>query len=137
MAIRMRFLHYPDNKKLAALCAELTAEYENCKFDKLPPAYPCEKERLTVVFVKTGKDVANDLEMFCSGMTKDRSQNVLFICDAPDATVKYIAEKTATAGAKVPEPLKIKFPGLFGGFSEDAKKTIRDYVAKVYAEVQG
>ena len=137
MAIKMRFLHYPDNKKLAALCKELTAEYENCSFDKLPPAYLCERERLTVIFCKTGKDPANDLDMFCGNLTKDRSQNVFFIFDAPDAAVTALTERTTKAGAKVLEPLKVKFPGLFGGFSEETKQTIRDAVKKVYAEVQG
>ena len=51
MAIKLRILHYPDNKKLAALCKEINSEYENSKFDKIPPAYPCERERLLVAFV--------------------------------------------------------------------------------------
>ncbi|MBR2461189.1 MAG: hypothetical protein IKB34_08175 [Clostridia bacterium] len=135
MAIRMRFLHYPDNKKMSAFCQELTAGYENCKFDKVPPAYPSERERFTVIFIKAGKDPANDLTMFCGGLTKDRTQNVLYFMDAPDATVNSLVEMTEKAGAKVCDTVKIKYPGLFGGISEDTKKTVTEAVAKYYAEL--
>lgn len=137
MAIKMRFLHYPDNKKLSAVCKELSAEYENCSFDRIPPAYPSERERLTVILIKTGKELTNELNMFCGMLSKDRTQNVLYILDAPDVAANSIVELTRKAGANVVgEPVRIKFPGIFGGFSEDSKKVIREAVAKVYEEVQ-
>ncbi len=138
MAIKLRILHYPDNKKLAALCKEINGEYEYSKFDKIPPAYPCENERLLVAFVKTGKDPANELKMFCGDLTKSRVQNVLFFFDAAPATGKELADLAVKAGAKLAaEPKFIKFPGLFGGFSDDAKKEIKEYIATAYAAVQG
>lgn len=130
----MRFLHYPDNKKMSAFCKELTAGYENCKFDRVPPAYPSERERFTVIFVKTGADIKNDLEMFCGGLTKDRCQNVLYFMDAPEATVKKLVELTEKAGAKVCDTVKFKHPGLFSKMTDDAKQAIKDTVAKYYAE---
>ena len=135
MAIRMRFLHYPDGKKMSAFCKELTAGYENCKFDRVPPAYPSERERFTVIFVKSGKDIPNDLNMFCGGLTKERCQNVLYFMDAADETVKTLVELTEKAGAKVLETVKIKYPGLFGGISEETKKVVTETVAKYYAEL--
>ena len=138
MAIRLRILHYPDNKKLSALCKEINSEYENSKFDKIPPAYPCENERLLIAFIKSGKEATNELKMFCADLTKTRVQNVAFIFDAPDATAKALADSAVNAGAKlVCEPKYMKFPGLFGGFSDAQKKEIKDYIASAYASSQG
>ncbi len=138
MAIKLRILHYPDSKKLASLCKEINGEYENSKFDKIPPAYPCENERLLVAFIKTGKDPANDLKMFCSDLTKSRAQNVLFFFDAAPAVGKALADSAVNAGAKLAaEPKYIKFPGLFGGFSDAVKKEIKDYIKNAYDALQG
>lgn len=140
MAIRMRFLHYPDKPKLAAFCKELTSEYENCKFDRIPPAYPSERERFTVIFIKCGKELTSELDMFCRGLTKDRSQNVLYFVEAPDSAIEKILELTKAAGANViGEPIKIKFPGslpiIGGNFTEETKATVRDAVKKAYDEL--
>lgn len=137
MAIRLRILHYPDNKKLAALCDEINKEYENSKFDKIPPAYPCENERLLIAFIKTGKDPQNDLRMFCGDLTKARVQNVAFIFDCPQAIGASLADSAAKAGAKlITEPKYMKFPGLFGNFTDAQKKEIKEYIATAYAASQ-
>ena len=136
MAFKMRFLHYPDNKKLSTYCQELNGGFENCSFDRVPPAYPCERERFTVVLIKAGKELPNDLTMFCNGLSKDRTQNVLYIMDAPDASVTAIVDMTKKAGANVMgDPVRVKFPGLFGGFSDEAKTTIKAAVDAAYAEL--
>lgn len=138
MAIKLRVLHYPDNKKLSALCNEINAGYENSRFDKIPPAYPCENERLLVAIIKTGKEPAGELSMFCNDLTKSRVQNVQYIFDAPESTAKALAESTERAGAKlISEPKFIKIPGLFGKFSEETKNEIKAIVAEAYEKAQG
>ncbi len=138
MAIKLRILHYPDDKKLAALCKEINSEYENSKYDKIPPAYPCENEKLLVAFIKSGKDATNELKMFCGDLTKSRVQNVAFIFDAPEATAKELTELAAKAGAKVyGEPKFMKFPAFIFNFKDEQKKEIKAYIAEAYAAVQG
>ncbi len=138
MAIKLRILHYPDNKKLAALCKEINGEYETSKFDKIPPAYPCENERLLVAFVKTGKDPVNELRMFCNDLTKQRVTNVAYIFDADPKVGAMLAESSANAGAKlICEPKYMKFPGLFGSFSEAQKAEIKAFIKDAYEKAQG
>ncbi len=138
MAIRLRILHYPDNKKLAALCKELNSEYENSRFDKIPPAYPCENERLLVAFVKSSKEITNELSMFCGGLTKQRVTNVAYIFDADPKVGAALAEMTEKAGAKlIVEPKYMKFPGLFGNFNDAQKAEIKAFIADAYAKAQG
>ncbi len=138
MAIKLRILHYPDDKKLAALCKEINSEYDNSKYDKIPPAYPCENEKLLIAMIKTGKEPTNELKMFCGDLTKSRVQNVAFIFDAPEATAKELTEMAANAGAKVyGEPKMMKFPGFIFGFKDEQKKEIKDYIAEAYKAAQG
>ena len=137
MAIKLRVLHFPDNKKLAALAKEISSKYENSRYDKIPPAYPCENEKLLVAFVKTGKEPTSELSMFCADLTKSRVQNVLYIFDAPEATAKALADSSVKAGAKLAgEPKSMKFPGLFGNFTDDQKNQIMAWVEEAYKSVQ-
>ena len=48
MAIKMQVLHYPEKGKVATIATTLGTEYQ-VKFDKIPPAYGCTRER--VVFI--------------------------------------------------------------------------------------
>ncbi len=138
MAIKLRVLHYPDNKKLAALCKEINSEYDNSRFDKIPPAYPCENERLVVAFVKSGGDPTNELTMFCGGLTKQRAVNVAYIFDADPKVGTSLAEMSEKAGAKlIVEPKYMKFPGLFGNFNDAQKAEIKAFISDAYAKAQG
>lgn len=139
MAIKLRILHYPDNKKLSALCNDINAGYENSKYDKIPPAYPCENEKLLVTIIKTGKEMSAELKNFIGDLTKSRAQNVLFILGCSPAVGKNIETLALNAGTKLAGESKyVKFPVLpFLDFSADTKKEIKDAIAAAYEAVQG
>ena len=139
MAIKLRVLHYPDTKKASALCKDICAQYDNSKYDKIPPAYPCENEKLLVAIIKTGKEMSAELKNFVGDLTKSRAQNVLFIFGCAPAVGKAIEDLAINAGTKLAGESKyVKFPALsFLDFSADTKKAIKDAVAEAYAAVQG
>jgi phage gpG-like protein len=139
MAIKLRVLHYPDNKKLSALCNEISSSYENSKYDKIPPAYPCENEKLLVCFIKSGKELTAELKNFVGDLSKARAQNVFFIFGCAPAVGKAIEDLAIGAGTKLAGESKyVKFPALpFLDFGADVKKEIKDAVAAVYQSVQG
>ena len=139
MAIKLRVLHYPDNKKLSALCNEISSAYENSKYDKIPPAYPCENEKLLVCFIKSGKELTAELKNFVGDLSKARAQNVFFIFGCAPAVGKAIEDLAIGAGTKLAGESKyVKFPVLpFLDFGADVKKDIKDAVAAVYQSVQG
>ncbi len=138
MAIKLRVLHYPDNKKLSDLCKSISGAYENSKYDKIPPAYPCENEKLLVAFIKTGKEMTAELKNFVGDLSKSRAQNVLFIFGCSEATGKSIEELALGAGTKLAAESKyVKFPALpFLDFGADVKQEVKDAVAAAYAAVQ-
>ena len=63
----------------------------------------------------------------------------LCLCEssAPSQNLGHLSlvELTEKAGAKVLDTVKIKYPGFFGGVSEETKKVVTETVAKYYAEL--
>ena len=138
MAIKLRVLHYPDTPKLSALCKEISSAYDNSKYDKIPPAYPCENEKLLIAVIKTGKEMTSELKNFVNDLTKSRAQNVQFFFGCSEATGKQIEELALAAGTKlVAKSRYIKFPILpFLDFNSETKEKIKGYVASAYEKAQ-
>ena len=82
MAIKVRVLYFsPKGKMISfadAICAKL-----DCKSDTIPPAYPCETEGLVIIGATVGKEIPNQLRLFCAGLNKTRANNVAFYIDGP------------------------------------------------------
>ncbi len=138
MAIKLRVLHYPDTPKLSALCKDITSAYDNSKSDKIPPAYPCENEKLLVAIIKAGGELNAELKNFIGDLSKARAQNVQFILGTSEATGKKIEELATGAGTKLAGETKyIKFPFLpFLDLSADTKAAIKETVAEAYNKLQ-
>lgn len=62
------------------LAEKIAREYK-CKSDKIPPAYPCDNERLVfIVFDKYGSKFDKKLIAFCKDLSTARAQNVALVC---------------------------------------------------------
>ena len=134
MAIKLRVLHYPDTPKLSALCKDISSAYENVKYDKIPPAYPCENEKLLVAIIKTGGEMSAELKNFVGDLTKSRAQNTLFILGCNEATGKKIEDLATAAGTKLAGETKyVKFPVLpFLDLNAATKQEIKDAIKAAY-----
>ena len=138
MAIKLRVLHYPDTTKLSALCKDITSAYDNSKSDKIPPAYPCENEKLLVAIIKTGGELNTELKNFIGDLSKSRAQNVQFILGTSESTGKKIEELALNAGTRLAGDTKyIKFPFLpFLDLNAATKQEIKNTVDAAYKAVQ-
>ena len=91
--MKMRVLYSTSKGKIKTIAQLITDKYAtekvNC-MDSIPPAYSCDKERLVVMLVSTGKDPANALILFCKELTKARAANVAFIIDGPADGAKVL-----------------------------------------------
>ena len=65
--MKMRVICYSKKKKMEAFC-EAIANAQGCKWDKLPLAYPCDKERLTIFVASVPHE---DLRRMVPEMTKE------------------------------------------------------------------
>ena len=107
MAIKMKILHYPENGKMATFAGGLAAEFD-VKSDKIPPAYNCDKDRLLIAGISTGKTFSPDLSMFLRGLTKEQVQNVAIFTDSKDDVIEAMKANIEGAGAKVVDIKKVK-----------------------------
>ncbi len=135
--MKMRVLFATGKGKMKNIAQLITDNYAtekvNC-MDSIPPAYACDKERLVVMVVSTGKDPATPVERFCKELTKVRASNVAFIIDGAPEGAKILMDNVKSAGANVIDNVLYIKCGLFGSKLTDAdKKQVTDWMEKVQA----
>lgn len=139
--MKMRVLYKSGKKKIINIASMITEKYAtekvNC-MDKIPPAYSCDKERLVVMLVSTGKDPENSLVLFCRELTKLRAANVAFIVDGAPEGANTLVNAVKEAGANVfDEVLYINggLPFIGGSVKPDEEKKINEFMDKVMANL--
>ncbi len=95
---KMRVLYYSKKSKLKAV-ADCLCEKYGLKGDVVPPAYPCENERLLFLVATVDKDCPDVLRRFCEEINAKRAQNVALIIDGPETTAKLICKILKDAGS--------------------------------------
>ncbi len=103
MAIKMRILYASGKKKIQAFANAIKAQYELAfnSVDVIPPAYPCDKERIIILAVSAKGDVSDSVALFCKELTKVRAQNVALMIDGDEAVANKLKELLTEAGTNV------------------------------------
>ncbi len=139
MALKMRFLYYSSKAKIKAMAELVKTEFELTQnhnaIDIIPPAYPCENERLVILAV-SGKGEPDDvLRRFCSELKKNKAQNVALLIDGDERIANRLLEVLKETGTNVIEDiLYVSVPfKLFGGakVSDDEKKQLLDWTHNI------
>ncbi len=126
MILKMRFLCYPEKKKFMSMGEVVKKEYELSPnaVDKIPSAYPCEKERLVLLATSVkGSKIPEDMEMYIQELNKTRTANVAIITSGDDTAVAKVKEILTTAGTNVIDDVYYTKTGLFDGKLSDSEKT--------------
>jgi hypothetical protein len=135
MALKMRFLYYSSKAKIKTMAELVKNEFELSQnhnaIDIIPPAYPCENERLVILAV-SGKGEPDDvLRRFCSELKKIKAQNVALLVDGDERMANRLLEVLKETGTNVIENvLYVNAPfKLFGGakVTEDKKRQLLDW----------
>ena len=125
MAIKMRVLCYPENKKkLTAIGNMIKAEYDLSvnAVDRIPSAYPCDRERVVILATNVKGKLPDEYRLYVRELTKARAANVAIIAAGDDECVTKTKELLREAGTNViDDVLKIKV-GLFDSKVSDAEK---------------
>ena len=139
MAIKMRVLYNSKKKGMEQLAQAIRAEYElpvNAVDGKIPPAYPCDKERIVIVGVSAKGAVPDNVRLFCGGLDKSRATNVAVLVDGSQDAADALAKVVTSAGTNLVGTKVISFGGFgpFGGGLTDEIKTdvsawIKDMIA--------
>ena len=140
MAIKMRVLCYPEKKKkLLAIGNMIKAEYELSvnSVDRIPSAYPCDKERIVILATSVKGNLPDDYRLYVRELTKARAANVAILAAGDDACVEKTKELLREAGTNVIEDVMNIKIGLFDYKVTDAEKAdILAWVEKVKAELK-
>jgi hypothetical protein len=139
MALKMRFLYYSKKAKMKELAEAVKVELELSQnhnaIDVIPPAYPCENERL-VILALSGNDLEDMVRRFCRELDKKKAQNVALLIDGNDRVKEDALAVLKETGTNVIEDVKtVKFSGIpfIGGKLSDAEKA--DLLAWVHSVV--
>ena len=101
MAIKMQVLHYPEKGKVATIASNLGTEYQ-VKFDKIPPAYGCTRERVVFIGISSKSKILDDaLSRFLALLNREATQNVAIFTDANEAAVEEAKRIITEAGSNV------------------------------------
>ena len=102
--VKVRVMHSTKKAKVKTFATAITEAFK-CLVNDVPPAYPCDKER--VVFIgMTIKDAPDDkLRLFCRELTPARAHNVALFVDGPQLDnnpgLKTVIETLKEAGTNV------------------------------------
>jgi hypothetical protein len=100
--MRMRVLTHTGKGKLLAIADKVTRLIEADKAtDVIPPAYPCDGERLVVIVATAKPSMPDYFGRFARSIKKTLAANVAFIIDGTPENAANIIEMTKTNDANV------------------------------------
>ncbi len=127
--MKMQVLYFSKNGKgNAEAVATAVGRTFKCKCDQIPPAYPCEKEKLVIIVFDDYGKKAKQLVDFCKDLSAERAANVALIPLSVLADI-FKANGVAVAGIQGVEIKK----GLFGigKLTDEKVKVATDFATKI------
>jgi hypothetical protein len=139
MAIKTRVLVYPETGKIRSYGEAIYDMLGGEKpVDKIPPAYSCNNDRLVYIGVKVGRQLPDDLRLFCGSMDKSRATYVAIFANGDKATVDAVANTLREAGTQVVgETLYVDVPFLsfIKKLKPEEKEKIESWAKKIFDDV--
>ena len=85
--MKMQALYQSTKSDNTYKLSEVISREHKCKCDQIPPAYPCENEKIVFIAVE-GKNAKPDKKVvaFCKDLTPARAKNVAFVIVSTSGT---------------------------------------------------
>lgn len=135
--MKMQVLYFSKNGKgNAEAVATAVGRTFKCKCDQIPPAYPCQNEKLVIIVFDNYGKKAKQLIDFCKDLSTERASNVAVIPlsndggnDIGELADIFKANNVTVAGIQGVEIKK----GLFGAgkLTDDKVKIATDFATKM------
>ena len=135
--MKMQVLYFSKNVKgNAEAVATAVGRTFKCKCDQIPPAYPCQNEKLVIIVFDNYGKKAKQLIDFCKDLSTERASNVAVIPLSNDGSNDigeladiFKANNVTVAGIQGVEIKK----GLFGAgkLTDDKVKIATDFATKM------
>ncbi len=140
MAIKMRVLCATGKKKLKNIANEIKVQKELAfnAVDDIPPAYPCDKERIVVLAVTASGKISDSLRLFCRELNKTRAQNVALLLDGDEKAANLIKDTLTEAGTNVIDEVLYVKGGLpfLGSVKPAEKEAVMAWIDRVIANLK-
>ena len=128
MKMKLRVLTNTGKGKMLSLASAIADEYSNYPADKIDPAYPCDNERLVVIFLSAASKYKDTFRRFCESLNKNLAQNVALVVDGDLAKAEPVIGWLRGAGANFCEEILTIDGGLpfkfLKKYTEDEKNTV-------------
>jgi len=131
--MKMRVMYFTRNGQMKTY-AEAIGQAFGALASEIPPAYPCENERLVLIGLSVNKMKDDVVSRFCSQLTAQKANNVALFIDGKSGTNEEAAirETLKNAGTNVLDDTYYCKCGIFGkGISIEKRQEIVDWVRKV------
>ena len=139
MAIKMRYLYASGKKKFITIGEIIKEKFSlannNNAVDVIPPAYPCDKERMVFIGISVKDEPENKVRLFCQNLDKTKAAYVALIVDGNEKGANALKDILCAAGTNVfPEILFIKggLPFL-SNLNADEKKAPDEWLDRARA----
>ena len=135
--MKTRVLYFSTKAKMISY-ADVIADMEQTKSDKIPPAYSCDKEKIVFLGLSVSRDIPDQLRLFLNGMDRTKAANIaLFIDGKQDVAQKYI-DTVKKAGSNVLDNVLYLSIGLFSGKSlkPEDKETITSWAKEILRSIE-
>lgn len=136
--MKAKSLHFSKSGSAQIIASELGRVYQSV-CDQIPPAYPCEGEKVVFVGVEMNGKVPGPVDRICRDLTPARAKNVaIYVINGSGSTdgVKDLCAAMEQKGVHAVTPLGISVKSsLFKKgmpTDEDVKKTL-DWAEKLIA----
>lgn len=139
--MKMQVLYFSKNGKgNAETLATYVGRAFKCKCDQIPPAYPCEGQKLVVIVYDNYSSPAKQLVDFCKDLTPDRASNVAVISMSASGSkgISQLEEIFKANKVEVSGKLELKVSkSLFGygKLTEDDLKKANDFAVSIAKEL--
>ena len=126
--MKMRVMYATKKGKMVTY-AEAIGAANGCLVNDIPPAYPCDKERLVLIGLTLNGDPEDRVRRFCSELKPDKATyTALFIDGEPDSEgEEQVKEILRTAGTYVLEETYYVTTGRFN-FSKKISLEDRQHI---------
>ena len=135
--IKMRVMFSSKKAKMETFATALGEAFK-CQVDAVPPAFPCDKERLVVIGLTGNNEPDDKLRLFCRELNGQKAFNVCLFVDGDKEAlaVKKVKELLKDAGTNVvDEVYTVNANGGFLGLNKkitlDERRDIVNWVTKV------
>ena len=137
--MKIRILCNSQKGKMQSFAKAIMNKYQLTanSIDMIPPAYPCDKERIVIVGASLGAGIPNTLRSFAREMTKQKAQNIALYVSGKESSAKELAVILKEAGTNVIDEIHYVSGGLpmFSKITDKEQSDILDWVEHILTKL--